>query len=170
LRSRTLFNCLGPLANPAGATYQLLGVGRRELLDPLAGALARLGTRRALLVWGCDGLDEVTLAAATLVREVQGPSIHEHEWTPESFGLEGCTLAELHAEGPRQSAAVIRAILTGTDGPARRIVLANTAAALRAAERVATLREGVQQAAAAIDSGAARRVLERVIAHAQPGT
>src|SRR6185437_4005313 len=92
---RTLFNCLGPLANPAGAAYQLLGVGRLEWLERMAGALARLGTRRALLVCGRDGLDEVSLSAPTLVREVRDGRVRELEWTPADFGLAACSSEEL---------------------------------------------------------------------------
>src|SRR5262249_29534812 len=87
----TLFNCLGPLANPAGAAHQLLGVGRPELLELMAGALARLGARRALVVCGRDGLDEVTLAAPTLVREGRGHTVSSWEWTPADFGLGPCS-------------------------------------------------------------------------------
>lgn len=162
LRIRTLFNCLGPLANPAGASYQLLGVGRPELLDLLAGALARLGTRHALLVCGRDGLDEVSLAAPTLVREVRNGQVTQLEWTPRDFGLETCSLADLRADGPEASAAMIRALLDGQPSAASRVVQANAAAALLAADRVTTLHEGVRQAAAAITGGAARRVLERL--------
>src|SRR5262245_60703688 len=153
LKVRTLFNCLGPLANPAGAAYQLLGVGRGKLLDPLAGALARLGTGHSVPGWSRDGLDEVSLSALTLVREVKAGQVRSWEWTPADFGLEPCTLAELRAEGPAESAAIIRAILDGKPGPARRIVIANAAAALVTAERVATVAEGVAQATQAIDSG-----------------
>jgi len=160
---RTLFNALGPLANPAGAAYQLLGVGRPDLLDPLAGALAILGTRHALLVCGRDGLDEVSLAAPTLVREVRGHQVTAWEWTPEDFGLAPCRADELQADGPEESSAVIRAVLASEDGPARRIVLANAAAALLAADRVSTPREGVACAVAAVDSGRARDVLQRLI-------
>ena len=160
---RTLFNALGPLANPAGAAYQLLGVGRPDLLDPLAGALSILGTRHALLVCGRDGMDEVSLAAPTLVRAVRGHQVTAWEWTPEDFGLAPCGAEELQADGPEESAALIRAVLAGADGPARRIVLANAAAALLAADRVATPREGVARAAAAVDSGQARDVLQRLI-------
>jgi anthranilate phosphoribosyltransferase len=164
LRVRTLFNCLGPLANPAGAAYQLLGVGRSEWLDPLAGALARLGTRRALLVCGRDGLDEVSLSAPTIVRDVRRGEVTCLEWTPADFGLEPCPLAALRADGPDASAAMIRAVLDGHDGPASRVVLANAAAALVAAERASSPAEGVAQAAEAVRSGRARQVLQRLAA------
>lgn len=167
LRFRTLFNCLGPLANPAGAAYQLLGVGRPELLDPLSGALARLGVRRALVVWSRDGLDEVSLSATTLVREVRGGTVTAWEWSPTDFGVEPCTLAELRADGPAESAAIVRTILAGSPGPARRIVLANTAAALLAAERVADLKEGIARAAAALDDGSAARILQKLAQSSQ---
>jgi anthranilate phosphoribosyltransferase len=161
---RTLFNWLGPLVNPARAPYQLLGVGRPELLDPMAGALARLGIRRALLVCGRDGLDEVSLTGPTLVREVRGDAVTAWEWTPEDFGLAPCSLEELHANGAEASAAMMRRVLAGEDGPALRVVLANAGAALFAAERVASPREGVDRAAAAVAAGAAARVLDGLIA------
>jgi anthranilate phosphoribosyltransferase len=164
LQVRTLFNCLGPLANPACAMHQLLGVGRAEWLDPLAGAVARLGTQRAFLVHSRDGLDEVSLAAPTLVREVRGDDVFSWEWTAADFGLEPCAAADLRADGPEQSAAIIRGVLDGVDGPALRVVLANAAAALLAAEQAATLTEGVARAAEAIRSGRARLVLERLAA------
>jgi anthranilate phosphoribosyltransferase len=160
---RTMFNCLGPLANPAGAAYQLLGVGRVEWLDRLAAALARLGTRRALLVCGRDGLDEVSLSGPTLVREVQGNAVTAAEWTPDNFGLAPCRLDDLRVERPEESAAVIRAVLRGEEGPARRIVLANAAAALLAAEKATSLPEGVAKAAQAIDSGRAQGVLNNLV-------
>ncbi len=164
---RTLFNCLGPLANPASAPYQLLGVGRPEWLDRLAAALARLGTRHALLVCGRDGLDEVSLSGPTLVREVVGGEVLIREWTPEDFGLAPCRLDELRVDGPEESAAVIRAVLGGEEGPARRMVLANAAAALLAAERVTSLPEGVALAAEAIANGRAAGVLSELVALSQ---
>jgi anthranilate phosphoribosyltransferase len=160
---RTLFNALGPLANPARAAYQLLGVGRLDLLDPLAGALAILGVRHALLVCGRDGLDEVSLSAPTLVREVRGHRVTAWEWRPEDFGLKRCRAEELRADGPDASAAIIRGVLAAEHGPARCIVLANAAAALVAADQCATAPEGVRRAAEAIDSGRARDVLDRLI-------
>lgn len=159
----TIFNFLGPLANPARAAYQLLGVGRAIFLDRMAEALAHLGSRHALLVCGRDGLDEVSLSGPTMVREVRGGQIEKLEWTPADFDLEPCAMADLRVDGPEESAAVIRGILAGNQGPARRIVLANAAAALLAAERVRSLHEGVVCAAGAIESGAAARVLARLV-------
>src|SRR5262249_31941637 len=147
---RTIFNLLGPLANPAGTPYQLLGVGRRQLLEPMSGALAHLGSRHAFLVCGADGLDEVSLAAPTFVREVRGQEIRSLEWSPRDFGLEACESAALRVSGPKASAELIRAILAGEDGPATRVVLANAAAALLAAERVSTLTDGVALASTSL--------------------
>jgi anthranilate phosphoribosyltransferase len=161
---RTLFNTLGPLANPAGAGYQLLGVGWPDLLDRLAGALAQLGTRRALLVCGRDGLDEVSLSAPTQVREVTGHTVSAWEWTPADFGLEPCTLEDLRVSGPEESAARVREVLAGRPGPAARVVLANAAAALMAAGRAATPADGVALAAETVANGRARQVLERLVA------
>lgn len=170
LKVHTLFNCLGPLVNPAGAAYQLLGVGRPGLLELLAGALAQLGVRRALLVCSEDGLDEISLSAPTRVFEVRGGSVKSWLWNAGDFDLAPCKLEELRAEGPAESAAIIRHILDGKDGPASRIVLANAAAALVAAERVATPAEGVHKAREAIASGKAKQVLERFVACSRQGT
>jgi anthranilate phosphoribosyltransferase len=156
---RTLFNCLGPLANPAGAAFQLVGVGRPEWLDRMAGALARLGTRHAILVCGRDGLDEVSLSAPTLVREVRGGEVSAFEWTPEDFGLARCRPDELSAATAAESAELVRQAVQGRDGPAYRVTMANAAAALLAAGRVATPAEGVARAAGAVASGGAARVL-----------
>jgi anthranilate phosphoribosyltransferase len=156
---RTLFNCLGPLANPAGAPYQLIGVGRSEWLDRMAGALARLGTRHALLVCGRDGLDEVSPCAPTLVREVRNGEVTACEWTPADFDLAPCRLDDLRADGPGASAAMVREAIEGRDGAPYRATLANAAAALLAADQVATPREGIDRASRAISSGGAKRVL-----------
>lgn len=166
---RTIFNLIGPLANPANAPYQLLGVGKAELLDPLAGAVAQLGTRQAVLVSSSDGLDEVSLAAPTQVRVVRGTEYEARQWQPEEFGLAPVPLSAIRAAGPAESAALIRGVLQDTaDTPARRIVLANAAAALWAAEAVATLREGVEKAEAALKSGRARSVLDQLIREGRP--
>lgn len=157
---RTLFNLLGPLANPANAPYQLLGVGKSELLDPLAAALAHLGIRQAVLVCSRDGLDEVSLSAPTMVRVVRGNEYEAREWQPAEFGLAQVTTSSITAADSAESAALIRGVLNGDDGPAKRIVLANAAAALWAAEAVSTLREGVEKAEAALTAGKPRAVLE----------
>lgn len=163
LGMRTIFNLLGPLANPAQADYQLLGVGKRELLDPLAAASARLGIHRAVLVCSEDGLDEVSLSASTTVRIVEGETFHTTTWTAESFGLAPISLDSIRANSPRESAAIIRDVLQGADSSALRIVLANAAAALWTAGDVASLSEGVAKAEFAIRSGKAHSVLEQLI-------
>jgi anthranilate phosphoribosyltransferase len=160
---RTIFNCLGPLANPGGAAYQLLGVGRAELLDPMAGALARLGIGHAILVHGSDGLDEVTLSGPTMVREVRGSSVKSAQWQAADFELAPCPIKKLKVSGPEESATLIRAILQGRDIPAARVVLANAAAALVAADRVDSLLDGVALAAAALRDGRALQVLEKLV-------
>ncbi|MFO0843353.1 MAG: anthranilate phosphoribosyltransferase [Gemmataceae bacterium] len=161
---RTMFNCLGPLANPAAARRQLLGVGRAEWLDRMAGALAILGTDDALLVHSRDGLDEVSLSAPTMARRVRGGEVTEAEWTPEDFGLPRSPLESLRAAGAKASAATIRAVLAGERGPPRDVVLANSAAALLVAGAAPDLRGGVERAAAAIDAGRATAALETLIA------
>lgn len=156
----TIFNCLGPLANPAGARRQLLGVGRLELLDRIAGAVALLGAHRAFVLCSRDGLDEVSLSSDTMVREVRGSTIIAHEWTTVDFGLETCELAELSAPHAQASAGMIREVLAGTTRAPLRVVLANAAAALLAADRVKSLRDGVNLARESIASGRAAHVLD----------
>ncbi len=161
---RTLFNALGPLVNPAGARHQLLGVGWPELLDSMAGALLRLDAHHALLVHGSDGLDEVTLSGVTLVRQVRDGEVRALEWQPEDFELEPCRPEELKAASPEESAGIIREVLQGRPGAPLRVVLANAAAALLAAEQVDSLPEGVARARTAVVSGAAAHVLEQLVA------
>lgn len=158
----TIFNCLGPLANPAGAPYQLLGVGRLPLLDLMAEALRLLGTKRSLVVHSQDGLDEVSLAAPTLVREVVGAEVRTLEWTPRDFGLPACDCADWKAEDATASAAIIEKILAGEQGPCAWVVQANAAAALWLVGRVSDLKAGVALAAEAITSGKARQVLDKL--------
>ncbi|HEY1377592.1 MAG TPA: anthranilate phosphoribosyltransferase [Gemmataceae bacterium] len=159
---RTILNCLGPLANPAGAAYQLVGVGRPDLLDPVAGALAELGSRRALVISGLDGFDEVSLSGPTLVRDVRSGHVSAHEWKVDDFGMDPCRTEDLQATDAAESAALIGGVLADRPGPARRVVVANAAAALLAADRVGSLREGVAVADATIRTGLARQVLERL--------
>jgi anthranilate phosphoribosyltransferase len=163
LGTPTIFNMLGPLANPAGAPFQLLGVGRPALRPLLAEAVAMLGTRRTLVVHGSDGLDEVTLAGSTAVTEAAGGTTSEYTWTPDDFGLEPVDPAALRVEGPSHSAAVIRGILDGRSGGPRDIVIANAAAALWCAGRALDLRQCARMAAEAIQSGAARELLARLV-------
>jgi anthranilate phosphoribosyltransferase len=158
---RTLFNLVGPLANPARPEFQLVGVGGDRQAVLIASSLANLQAMRAAVVTGSDGIDEVTLGGATHVRWIEGGRVTEDVWEPEDFGLSRVTASELHVSGPSASADRIRGLLAGEPGPVRNVVLANSAAALRVAGRVETLRAGVDQAAAAIDSGAAQRLLER---------
>jgi anthranilate phosphoribosyltransferase len=155
----TIFNYIGPLANPASANRQLLGVGRLDMLDRMAGALSQLGTQHAFVLCSRDGLDEVSLSATTLVREVCGSVVNHHEWSAGDFGLESCSLSELSAPHAQASAGMIKDVLAGVGGAAQRIVLANAAAALLAADKVRSLAEGVELARNAIMSGQARKVL-----------
>ena len=163
LGTPTIFNFLGPLANPAGAPLQLMGVAKPELRPLLSQVLAMLGIRRALVVHGNDGLDEVTLGDATQVTEVRGQELTDFLWHPEDFGLENIDLAAVKVEGPEQSAQRIRGILQGKPGPARDIVVANAAAALWIADQADSLIACAQLAAQAIDSGAAEGLLARLV-------
>ncbi len=158
----TIFNILGPLCNPAGAPFQLLGVGRAELRPLLAEAIAMLGTRRTLVVHGSDGLDEVSLAETTYVTEAAGGRLREFDWTAADFGLDPAGLEEMLVDGPQQSAQLIRNIFAGQAGPPRDIVVANTAAALWTAGCDDSLIKCTKKATDAIDSGAAQELLTRL--------
>lgn len=161
---RTIFNLLGPLTNPAGAAYQLIGVSRVALAELMAGALAELGGEHALVVCGNDELDEVSLWGTTTVFEVTPGEVVSHAWTAETFGLPNCRVEDLRVDGPVESAHIIRQVLEGVAGPARDMVLANVAAALLAARRVDSPTAGIALAAQAIDSGAARNRLSEFAA------
>jgi anthranilate phosphoribosyltransferase len=159
---RTIFNLLGPLANQAGATYQLLGVGLSELRPVIASALRLLGTERALVVSGGDGLGEVSLAGPTQVTQIEGGVERQFEWNPADFGLEASSLESIQVTNPSESAAIVRSVLAGEPGPARDIVLLNAAAGLLAAGRCASPAEGAVLAAEAIDSQAASKLLKQL--------
>jgi anthranilate phosphoribosyltransferase len=156
----TIFNCLGPLANPAGAAHQLLGVGRSDLLDVIAGALAQLGAANALVVHGGDGLDEVSLAAPTQVRQVRDGAVSAWQWTADDFGLPTSPSDGLRAANALDSARIMERVLHGEAGPATDVVVANAGAALIAAGRVDGPTQGVTAARAALESGRALHVLE----------
>jgi len=159
---RTIFNLLGPLANPAGATYQLLGVGLPELRPLIASALGLLGTERALVVSGGDGLGEVSLAGPTQVTQIEGDTQREFEWHPNDFGLQASPLEAIQVTNPAESATIVRSVLAGERGPARDIVLLNAAAGLLAAGHCSTPEEGATQAAKAIDQGNAAELLKNL--------
>lgn len=158
----TIFNLLGPLSNPAGAPFQLLGVGKPHLRQKLAAALAALQTRRAVVVCGDDRLDEVTIAGPTHVTVAESGELRELTWTPSDFGLNTSPLDRLIVAGPEESAAVIRGVLAGKPGAARDIVVANAAAALWVARPSESLCQCAQAAAAAIDRGDAQQLLARL--------
>jgi anthranilate phosphoribosyltransferase len=158
---RTLFNLVGPLCNPACPAYQLVGTPSEAQADLLAAVLARLEhVRRAAVVSGSDGLDEVTLAGPTAVRMVEPGQVRLETWHPDDFGLEARSAKDLRVNGPEESAERIRRAFAGEPGAVRDYVLANSAAALWVAG-TSSLREGVARAAVAIDSGAAAGLLSR---------
>lgn len=159
----TIFNLLGPLVNPAGASFQLLGVGREDLQDLMSQALGLLGTQRAVVVYGGDGLDEVTLAEATQVTETTPRQVRRFVWDPVDFDLDPVGLETLLVQNPQESAAIVRKVLGGEPGPARDMVVANAAAALWTAGRDTSLRHCSRLAQESIDSGAAREVLAKLV-------
>jgi anthranilate phosphoribosyltransferase len=160
LRMRTMFNLLGPLTNPARASGQVVGVYSLELVEKLAEALSMLGLRRALVVHGLDGLDEITVTAPTRIAEAREGSVRSYEIEPEEFGMTRGTLADLAGGDASENAATIRALLAGDKSPRRDVVLLNSAAALVAAGRAEHLEQAVPLAAKSIDSGAAAAKLD----------
>jgi anthranilate phosphoribosyltransferase len=161
---RTVFNMLGPLTNPASANAQIIGVYSATLTEPLARVLAELGTVRAFVVHGADNLDEISNTGESRVSEVREGLVRSYTVRPEDFGLARTTIAELMGGDREENARIIRAILDGEPGAKRDIVLMNSAAALVAGAKARDLKEGVGVAAHAIDSGAALRKLEALIA------
>jgi len=161
---RTIFNFLGPLTNPAGASRQLLGVSDRHYQETIAEALLGLGSERALVVAADDGLDELSIAGRTRVIEVAGGRTEEWFVEPGDVGLAEAPLEEVSGGSPEENAAAARAVLDGEKGPRRDLVLLNGGAAILAAGRASDLESGVQGAAESIDSGAARGVLDRLLA------
>ena len=161
---RTIFNILGPLTNPADAPNILMGVFHQDLVGIQIRALQRLGAEHALVVYGKDGMDEVSLGAATVVGELKNGEITEYEIHPEDFGLAMASNRALRVETPEQSMAMLKGVLAGEPGAARDIVLLNAGAALYAANVAATMKDGIVLARKAVDSGEARVRLEQLVA------
>jgi anthranilate phosphoribosyltransferase len=167
-RLRTVFNLLGPLTNPAGASAQVVGVYSLELVEKLAEALSMLGTRRAFVVHGLDGLDEITITGATRVGEVHEGQVRTYEITPEEFGMTRAPLEEIAGgTNAAENAAIVRDVLNGQKSARRDVVLMNAAAAIVAAGKTAHLPDGASIAADSIDSGAALNKLEALVRFTQ---
>jgi anthranilate phosphoribosyltransferase len=160
---RTIFNFLGPLTNPAGATRQVIGVSDPAFLEVIASALARLGAVKALVVSSFDGLDELSTAGATRVVEVDDGALSSYEVAPEDFGLDRAAYEDLAGGPPDANAATTRRILAGVRGPARDLAVLNAGAAIYAAGRADGLERGVRAAEAAIDGGGAAAALDRLV-------
>lgn len=160
---RTLFNLLGPMSNPAGVRRQMTGAFSADWIEPMARVLGGLGTERAWVVNGCDGLDEITTTGPTRVAEWTGTDVRLFEITPEQVGLRRADPSELKGGDAGDNAAALRLILDGEHNAYRDIVLINTAAALVVADKAPTLADGVTIAADAIDSGAARACLAKLV-------
>ncbi len=170
LGTRTIFNLLGPLSNPAGVKRQLLGVFATSWLEPLAKVLHNLGSERVWLVHGSDGLDELTTTGPSSVVALDNGKITSFEVTPEQAGLSKASLNDLKGGDPAQNALALRAVLDGKPGPYRDISLLNAAAALVIADKAKDLKEGAALAASVIANGAARHVLEKLQALSNAGT
>ena len=169
LRLPTVFNLLGPLTNPANASAQVVGVYSADLVEKLAEALAMLGLRRALVVHGNDGLDEITITGPTRVAEMRDGIVRAYEVTPEEFGMSRAPLQAISGGDVQENAAIIRAILDGERSARRDVVLLNAAAALVAAGRAETVKEAIPRAAFSLDSGAAQAKLDALVQFTSSG-
>ncbi|MEG2976175.1 MAG: anthranilate phosphoribosyltransferase [Comamonas sp.] len=164
---RTIFNILGPLTNPASAPNILMGVFHEDLVGIQVRALQRLGAEHALVVYGRDGLDEISLGAGTLVGELKDGVVREYEVHPEDFGLRMAGTRSLKVENPEESKAMLLGVLQGEQGPARDIVCLNAGAALYAANVASSIEDGLDRAQKAIDSGAALVKLKDLVSYSQ---
>ena len=160
---RTIFNILGPLTNPAGAPNILMGVFHPDLVGIQARVLQELGAERALVVWGRDGMDELSLGAATMVGELRDGEVREYEVHPEDFGIAMSASRNLKVADAAESRCMLLGVLDGAPGPAREIVALNAAAALYVAGVAVDIADGLVRARQAIDSGAARQALARYV-------
>src|SRR5918996_1099960 len=160
---RTIFNILGPLTNPAMATHQLIGIYSAQLVGMIAHVLKNLGSVRAMVVHGLEGLDEISLCGPTKVAELRDGEVKEYAIEPAQFGLKRCCLEELHGGSPSQSAMIVRGVLDGKTGPTRDVILLNGGAALYISASATTIQDGIRLAAESIDSGKARQKLQRLV-------
>lgn len=163
LSIRTIFNILGPLTNPAGATMQVLGVYDESLVKPLCEVLKNVGVKSALSVYGQDGLDEISVSDKTSVCELRDGRLKCYEISPEDFGMERCSKEDLVGGNPRENAEITLSILNGQKGPKRNAVVLNSAAALYVAGKADSIEDGVRLASEIIDSGRAKKQLEKFI-------
>lgn len=157
---RTIFNILGPLTNPAGATMQVMGVYDETLVEPMAEVLKNLGVKRGMVVYGQDKLDEISMSAPTSVCEIKDGNLTSYVITPEQFGFTRCEKTELEGGTPQENAAITLDVLNGKKGAKRNAVVLNAGAALYVAGKADTLEQGVRMAEATIDSGLAKKQLE----------
>jgi len=167
---RTIFNILGPLANPAGANMELLGVYEQDLVEPMAKVLCNLGVKRGMVVFGQDGLDEISMSAPTSVCELRDGFIKSYEIQPEQFGFERCNKSDLLGGTPAENAQITKNILAGEKGPKRNAVLLNSAAAIHIAKPEISIKDAVNIAAETIDSGKAGEQLKQFISLSQKKT
>jgi anthranilate phosphoribosyltransferase len=167
LKMRTVFNLLGPLTNPAGATAQLVGAPSERTAELMAGALAELGLARGFVVHGWDGLDEITTTGSTAAFEIRAGKVERRIVEPRDFGVPTASPADLKGGDAAENREIARAVLSGEKGPRRDIVLVNASAALVAAGRAADFVEGMALAARSIDSGSAQAKVDRLIRFTQ---
>jgi anthranilate phosphoribosyltransferase len=160
---RTIFNILGPLVNPAGANMELLGVYDADLIEPMAKVLSNLGVRSAMVVFGQDGLDEISMSSPTSICEVRNGAFKSYTIEPEQFGLKRCKKEDLVGGTPAENAQITRDIFAGKPGPKRDAVLLNSAAAITIARPDVGIADGIAIAREVIDSGKALKQLERFI-------
>ncbi len=163
LGTRTIFNLLGPLSNPAGVKRQMVGVFARPWIEPLANVLGALGSERAIVVHGSDGLDEITTSGPTYVAELSGGKVKTYEIKPEDVGLKRAKPEELRGGDAMHNAEALRGVLASKPGAFRDVALINAAAALLVADKAKSLKEGLELAAKSVDTGAARKRLERLV-------
>ncbi|MDE6853234.1 MAG: anthranilate phosphoribosyltransferase, partial [Lachnospiraceae bacterium] len=161
---RTLFNILGPLANPAGISQILLGVFDESLVEPLAHVVSNLGVKRGMVVYGMDRMDEISMSAPTKVCEVREGNFTTYEITPEQYGFRSCAKEDLVGGKPSENAQIVRDVLSGKEGPMLDAVLFNAGAAIHIADGSLTIEEGIAAARKVIETGAATAQLEKMIA------